>query len=66
MCEIGLDSKNINYAYEHFKNSILILFISKQNTDPNDVNALRDFRKKLCIISEYLKTPGCFVGHIRY
>ena len=61
MCEIGLDSKNINYAYEHFKNSILILFISKQNTDPNDVNALRDFRKKLCIISEYLKEINKYI-----
>ena len=36
MCEIEIDSKNMEKAYEHFKNSILALFISKQNDEPND------------------------------
>ena len=55
MCEIELDSKNVKEAYEHFKNSILILFIFKQQEDQNDVKGIRYFRKKLRIISVYLR-----------
>ena len=54
MCEIYLDSKNIQSAYEHFKNSVLILFISKQNDSENDIKSIRDFRKKLRTIFVYL------------
>jgi len=54
MCEIEIDSKNINEAYEHFKNSILILFISKQKDDKNDKKAATDFKNRLCRISIYL------------
>ena len=61
MCEIGLDSKNFNDAYEHFKKSILILLIIKQKTDQNDAKALRNFRKKLRIISEYLKEINKYI-----
>ena len=55
MCEIELDSQHIKEAYEHFKNSILILFIYKQQEDQNDVKNIRYFRKKLRIISAFLK-----------
>ena len=55
MCEIELDSKNIQNAYVHFKNSILILFISKQNESQKDIRSLKYFRKNLRIISIYLK-----------
>ena len=54
MSEIYLDSKNIQNAYEHFKNSVLILFISKQNDSENDIKSIRDFRKKLRTIFVYL------------
>ena len=49
MCEIEIDSKNINEAYEYF-NSILILFISKQKDDKNDKKAAIDFKNRLCRI----------------
>ena len=61
MCEIELDSKNIDKAYQHFKNSILVLFISKQNDEQNDIKSQRDFRKKLRIISVYLKEINKFI-----
>ena len=55
MCEIELDSKNYKEVYEHFKNAILILFIYKQQDEQNDVKSVRYFRKKLRIISVFLK-----------
>ena len=61
MCEIEIDSKNINRAYEHFKNSILILFISKQKENKNDQKAAKDFRKRLCRISIYLNEINKFI-----
>ena len=61
MCEIEIDSKNMEKAYEHFKNSILALFISKQNDEPNDYKSQRDFRKKLRIISMYLKEINTYI-----
>ena len=61
MCEIELDSKNIKEAYEHFKNSILILFIFRQNNEQNDLKSYRYFRKKLRIISVYLKEINKYI-----
>ena len=61
MCEIQIDSKNFNEAYDHFKNSVLVLFISKQNDAENDVKRNVDFRKKLRIISVYLKEINKFI-----
>ena len=61
MCEIQLDSKNIQEAYEHFKNSVLVLFISKQNDSQNDIKSTKDFRNKLRIISIYLKDINKFI-----
>ena len=61
MCEIEIDSKNINEAYEHFKNSILILFISKQSKDKNDIKSILEFRKKLNKISIYLKEINKYI-----
>ena len=61
MCEIELDSKNIKEAYEHFKNSILILFIFRENNEQNDLKSYRYFRKKLRIISVYLKEINKYI-----
>ena len=61
MCEIEIDSKNIKLAYEHFKNSILILFISKQKENKNDKKAAKDFRNWLCRISIYLNDINKFI-----
>ena len=61
MCEIYLDSKNIQNAYEHFKNSVLILFISKQNDSENDIKSIRDFRKKLRTIFVYLNEINKYI-----
>lgn len=61
MCEIELDSKNLHEAYEHFKNSVLVLFISKQNDSQNDIKSTKDFRNKLRIISIYLKEINKFI-----
>ena len=61
MCEIELDSKNLQEAYEHFKNSVLVLFLSKQNDSQNDIKSTKDFRNKLRIISIYLKEINKFI-----
>ena len=61
MCEIYLDSKNIQNAYEHFKNSVLILFISKENDSENDIKSIRDFRKKLSTIFVYLNEINKYI-----
>ena len=64
MCEIEIDSQNINRAYEHFKNSILILFISKQKENENDKKDkkdAKDFRNRLCRISMYLNDINKFI-----
>lgn len=61
MCEIEIDSQNINRAYEHFKNSMLILFISKQKENKNGKKAAKDFRNRLCRISMYLNDINKFI-----
>ncbi len=51
MCEIEIDKKNFNAAYEHIKTSIIIMFILK-NVGENKV--YDDFKKEIRIMITYL------------